>query len=241
MRLDQSIERLHRVGKTTVKQLEKLGLNTLEDLLFYFPFRYDDFTQVRTIADLTPNETATIKVKVDLIANRRSPRQRKNITEAVVSDETGQLNIVWFNQPFLAKTLTVGSQVYLAGKVQDNYNLQMVSPFYEKATSFSTITKRLQPVYSVPGRLTQKQFRYWVKQVLSLVKEIKEFLPENLIEKYNFLKINEAIENIHFPKSKQLFGRAKDRLKFDELFLIQLKIQKHKEQLAKAESSKVKF
>ncbi len=251
MRLDQSIERLHRVGKTTVKQLEKLGLNTLEDLLYYFPFRYDDFTKVRTIADLTPNEVATIKVKVDLIANRRSPRQRKNITEAVVSDDSGQLNVVWFNQPFLTKTLSVGSEVYLAGKVHDNYNLQMVSPFYEKATSFSTITKRLQPVYSVPGRLTQKQFRYWIKQALPLVKNLKEFLPEDLINrpsprlrttrKNKFLHLSQAIENIHFPKTKALLVKAKDRLKFDELFLIQLKIQKYREQLAKAESPKVKF
>lgn len=241
MRLDQPIERLHRVGKTAVKQLEKLDLNTLEDLLFYFPFRYDDFTQVRTIAELTPNQVATIKVKVDLIANRRSPRQRKMITEAVVSDKTGQLNVVWFNQPFLTKTLPVGSEVYLAGKVSDNYNLQMVSPFYEKATSFSTIAKRLQPVYSAPGRITQKQFRYWIKQVLPLVKELQEFLPADLIKKNNFLSLKEAIENIHFPKSKALLIKAKDRLKFDELFLIQLKIQKYREKLAEAKSPKVKF
>jgi len=241
MRLDQPIERLHRLGKTAVKLLGKLGLNTLEDLLFYFPFRYDDFTQVRTIADLKPNEVATIKVKIDLIANRRSPRQRKMITEAVVSDETGQLNVVWFNQPFLTKTLPVGSEVYLAGKVSDNYNLQMVSPFYEKATGFSTITKRLQPVYSSPGRITQKQFRYWIKQALPLAVDLKEFLPDDLIKKNNFLSLKEAIENIHFPKSKILLIKAKDRLKFDELFLIQLKIQKYREQLAKAKSPKVKF
>ncbi|MFZ5365239.1 MAG: ATP-dependent DNA helicase RecG [Patescibacteria group bacterium] len=251
MRPDQSIERLHRVGKTTVKQLEKLGLYTLQDLLFNFPFRYDDFTSVRSIADLAPNEMATIKVKIDLIANRRSPRQRKNITEAVVSDDTGQLNVVWFNQPFLAKILPVGSEVYLAGKVQDNYHLQMVSPFYEKVSGYSTLTSRLQPVYTLTGRLTQKQFRYWVKQALPLAKELKEFLPAELINrpspglrptrKNNFLGISEAIENIHFPKSKELLEKSRNRLKFDELFLIQLKIQQYREQLAKAESPKVKF
>ncbi|HUT22236.1 MAG TPA: ATP-dependent DNA helicase RecG [Candidatus Bipolaricaulota bacterium] len=241
MRLDQSIEMLHRVGKGMSKQLEKLGILDLHDLLFHFPFRYDDFTSVRTIADLTPDENATVKVKIDLIANRRSRRQRKFVTEAVVSDDSGQLNVVWFNQPFLTKTLPVGSEVYLAGKVSDNYHQQMISPFYEKVSSFSTMTERLQPVYSLSGSLTQKQFRYWIKQCLPLAKELKEFLPNELMAKNKFLKITEAIENIHFPKSKELMEQAKERLKFDELFLIQLKIQKYREDLAKENSPKVKF
>jgi len=241
MQLDRSVENLYRVGKTNSKQLYKLGLKTLEDLLFYFPFRYDDFTQVRTIADLTPNQVATIKVKIDLIANRRSPRQRKMITEAVVSDDSGQLNVVWFNQPFLTKTLSVGNEVYLAGKISDDYNLQMISPFYEKVSPYSTLTSRLQPVYPLTGSLTQKQMRYWIKQALPLIKEIKEFLPKDLLKKNNFINISPALENIHFPKSKQLLAKAQDRLKFDELFLIQLKIQKYKKQLAKAKSPKVKF
>jgi ATP-dependent DNA helicase RecG len=110
---------LSRVGKQTEQALKKLGLETVHDLLLYFPFRYDDFSLKVMIGDLKPGSNVNISGTVEIIQNKRSLKQRKNITEALISDESGTVKVVWFNQPFITKNLKAGDEVSLAGRITE--------------------------------------------------------------------------------------------------------------------------
>lgn len=221
-------------------RLKGLGLETLEDLIYYFPFRYEDFSRVKKISELAPNESVTIKVKVQLIANRRSWRKRKILTESLVSDETGSLKVIWFNQPFLTKNIQIGDEIYLSGKL-DESRIQMVSPDYEKVKINTVHTARIVPVYHLTEGLTQKQFRFLLSQVLTLIKQVEEYLPSELLKKYKFLNLVPALLNIHFPQSEELAREARRRLKFDELFIIQYSILKSKQRLGESRASSISF
>jgi len=242
--LTTSIKELSRIGQATASRLKKLGIEIVKDLIFYFPFRYDDFSAVLKIDQLKPGLTASINGKIDLINNRRSPVKKTIITEAMVSDETGTIKIIWFNQPFLTKNLRIGDHIFLAGRVDhDYYGIQMTSPSYEKlGYQNDTIhTGRMVPVYSVTGNLTQKQIRVLSKMIIELVDEIADWMPEQIIKKYNFLGLSSALKEIHFPASKQLLAEAKRRLQFDELFLIQLESQMLRYNLKQKKSIAIGF
>ena len=131
--LNSSIKSISRVGESTAKRLLKLDIETIQDLLMWFPFRYEDYSQVTLIKDLEANTNANIVGTVELIENKRSPRKRMNITEALISDESEQIKIIWFNQPYISKSLKTGDKISLAGKVETDYSgLVMISPMHEK-------------------------------------------------------------------------------------------------------------
>ncbi|MFH0857103.1 MAG: ATP-dependent DNA helicase RecG [bacterium] len=242
--LSTPVKNISKIGQATAGRLKKLGIETAEDLIFYFPFRYDNFSEVLSISHLKPGLTASVQGRIDLINNRRSPVKRKIITEAMITDNTGTIKAVWFNQPFLTKTLRIGDYVSLAGKVDyDYYGIQMTSPSYEKlGYARETIhTGRLVPIYSVTENLTQKQIRTLINIVVDLADKMGEFLPDNIIKKYNFLPVSKALREIHFPTDENILAEAKRRLKFDELFLIQLQSQILKHNLKNKKSSALGF
>ncbi|MCU0680596.1 MAG: DNA helicase RecG, partial [Planctomycetes bacterium] len=117
--LDSTITSLHKVGRTIASRLKKIDINTARDLLFYFPFRYNDFGQTIKISELKADTLANVIGEIELIQNKRSKFKRLNITEALIKDETETVKVIWFNQPFLAKTLKVGETISLAGKVSE--------------------------------------------------------------------------------------------------------------------------
>jgi len=240
--LGTPISELPRVGNILTKRLHKLGLKKVSDLFFYYPFRYDDFSQITLIAKVQLNTTATIKARINLIATKRSPRKRIYITEALVSDQTGSLKVIWFNQPFIPRLIQPGDFVYFSGKVEhDQYGIYLNNPTYEKVKADQTHTARIVPVYSLTENLTEKQIRYLVKLVLPLAKNIPDWLPENIKKEYHLLNLSQALYQIHFPVNYQTLLKAQDRLKFDELFLIQLKTQFLRKELAQEKSPAMKF
>ncbi|MFA6194831.1 MAG: ATP-dependent DNA helicase RecG [Patescibacteria group bacterium] len=223
--LDSNITELNRVGKTTSKLLKKLGLETVHDLLFYFPFRYDDFASVSTIAELKANENTHVIGTIELIQNKKSFKRRMFITEALVTDDSGSLKVIWFNQPFLTRTFKPGDKISLAGKVTEDYSgLSMITPVAEKMYSESLIhTKGLIPNYHLTENLTQKQIRYLVKEVITLADKIEDWIPVNVKKRLELLDLGPALHLIHFPKSHEEITTARKRLGFAELFLRQLK------------------
>ena len=224
--LETPIEDFSRVGKITAKRLENLGLRTAEDLLFYFPFRYEDWSKIVPIRELSYGSVGTCRGRVELIKNTRSFYRRKNITEALVSDNSGSIKVVWFNQPYLPKILKIGDEIFLSGKVDfDRFGLHLTSPSYEKviANQETTHTARIVPVYSVTENLTNKQIRFLVKAVIPLADKVFDWLPPEIKKNFQLVNLNEAVKQAHFPDSKAKFFAARRRLKFDELFLVQLK------------------
>jgi ATP-dependent DNA helicase RecG len=265
MHLHTRVSALHRVGKTLDKRLAHLGVTTVKDLLWYLPFRYEDYSKTVTIKeveeqfrhhiDTDPEMVVTIGATLELIANKRSIKKRMMITEAIVSDGTAQLRIVWFGQPFLTRVLKVGDRIMLSGKIQkDMYGLMMKGPVYEKIkdqgseikTSAddgveTTHTGRIVPMYSLTSGMTQKQLRFLVRECVNHVDLMKEWLPSDILEAGDFVTLSAALKGIHFPDSHEELHAALRRLKFDELFLLQLRAKSVRESYAQFHAPEIPF
>ncbi|PIR76783.1 MAG: DNA helicase RecG [Candidatus Magasanikbacteria bacterium CG10_big_fil_rev_8_21_14_0_10_42_10] len=252
MHLDTHIIHLNKVGEAFEKRLLRLGIKTAQDLLFHFPFRYEDFSEVAGISQLRDGQETTVQGTIELIANKRSPRKRTMITEAVISDGHAQMRVVWFGQPFIAKSLHVGDHVFLSGKVKDDmFGLQMVGPSYEKiketppnlplAGEEPLHTARIVPMYPLTNGLTQKQIRMLIKQVLPVAKELKEWLPEDIQDQVDVMPLHEALAHIHFPEDMDSLRHAERRLKFDELFLLQLRAEMIRQEVKRETASGILF
>lgn len=241
--LNSPLAELNRVGKTNAQLLKKLGLGTVQDLLFYFPFRYDDFTKNSRIADLVAGTSANIIGTVELIQNKKSFRRRIYVTEALIADQSETIKIIWFNQAFLTKTLKVGDKISVAGTVSENNGqLVFVSPQYEKIYDDKLVnTQGLVPNYHTTENLTQKQIRYLLKQIINLGSSVEDFLPAPIRKKLNLLNLGEALDKIHFPKSEEEVRRARYRLAYDEVFLLALKAQLIKNELKKRNAPQIVF
>jgi len=241
--LNSPISELYRVGKTTSSLLKKLGLGTAQDLLFYFPFRYDDFSRSVPIADLEPDTDANVLGTVELIQNKKSFKRRMFITEALISDGGDSLKITWFNQPFLTRTLKVGDKISVSGRVGENYGqMTMISPAYEKIYSDDLIhTKGLIPNYHSTAGLTQKQIRSLVKEVIPLAAEIEDWLPAEIKTRLNLLDLSQALRQIHFPADSAEISEAQKRLGFAELFWRQLQSQMIRRQLKSRRAWPIEF
>ena len=220
------IRQLNRVGEKTEKALQKLGINTVLDLLFYFPFRYENYEVCEKISDIKAGKLISVKGQIDLIRNRRSFRRRLIISEALIKDESASLEVIWFNQAFISKNLKAGDFVSLAGKVKEqNGRLIMLSPVYEKINKKQEKihTNNIVPIYSLSASLTQKQLRFLIHQALSRIKKIPEYLPREVIRSQELIAPREALQKIHFPQKQKDIDLAVQRFKFAELFLFQLK------------------
>lgn len=241
--LDSKIKDLNRVGDATVKILARLEINSISDLLFYFPFRYDDFTTSIPISELEINTNVNLIGTIELIQNRRSAKRKMFITEALLSDDTDTIKIIWFNQPFLTRTLKIGDKISIAGRVSDNHDqLAIISPQYEKIYSDDLIhTKGLIPNYHLTSALSQKQIRALIKQVINLADSVPDWLPLEIKNRLNLLDLGTAINKIHFPKNINDAFEAQKRLGFTELFLRQLKAQIIKRQIKNRTAPEIKF
>jgi ATP-dependent DNA helicase RecG len=235
--LSTKIEEVPKIGVAYAKKLKKFGIKTVQDLLFYFPARYDDFSEIISIRSARQmlGETVCIQGQITEIESSKSFKSYMNLTEAVVQDDSGQINVVWFNQPYMDKNLKEEDFVCLAGKVGFyNKKLYLNNPSYEKINEIGeneelTHTGRIVPVYSETRGVTSRWLRYIIKPLLYRFCEfIPESLPEEIIKKYKFLPIQKAVWQLHFPESFEHADAAKSRFSFEELFLVQLNVLKEK-------------
>ncbi len=243
--LNSPIEQINRVAKKITPKMKKLGLLTVADLLKYWPFRWEDWSQIKKINKIEPNTRATVKVKVELIQNKRSKYRKKMITEAILSDDSDSIRAIWFNQPYLTKNIKVGDYLFISGKVEMSHEgTQFIHPQYEKISSYAnepTHTARVVPIYPLTKGVTNKQLRYVIKSVIGLVKNIKDWLPEDVVYKYKLMPLPKAVYNMHFPQDIATKNIALERIKFNELFLIQLRSILTKQQLKKLKAPKIEF
>jgi ATP-dependent DNA helicase RecG len=226
--ISTSIQYLKGVGPKKAKLLSRLGIKTIEDLLYYFPRRYEDRSKFLTISQLKPEENQTIKAKVVVKNLRQSWRRRGfSILEVVFTDKTGKIFCVWFNQPYLKDYFKVGQETILYGKVQEySGRLQMSSPEFEivDETDGSCLDiGGIIPVYSLPEGITQRYFRRLIKTSLdACISGIKDIFSYDIRAKYNLLNLAKSLINIHFPESPELKTEAYRRLAFEEFFLFQI-------------------
>jgi len=240
MTLETPIENLPLIGPAYAKRLKKLDIVTLEDLLYHFPFRYIDYSLVSPIGRLQAGETVSIRGEVISIKNEYT-RRGKKIQKAVIADASGEIQVIWFNQPFLVKTIISGQTIGLSGKVDwFGRSLVLVSPEYEilkdgEKEKYETIhTARLVPVYHETYGLSSKWLR---SRIAPLVKKfvpgLKEFIPPQIAKKHDLVKFNQALAEIHFPKNQKTVQKARQRFAFEELFLLQLAALRRKKEWQK--------
>ncbi len=240
--LQTEIEKLPRVGPVLTKRLLRLGLKNVNDLLFYFPFRYDDYSAIVPISTIKKDASVTIRGRISIIANKRSFKRRMYMTECLISDSSGTIKAIWFNQPFITRLLKAGDEAYFSGKAEySSYGLQLMNPTYEKIKKEQTHTARIVPVYSLTENLTEKQIRYLIKMVLPLCQNIIEWVPEKILKKYELIGIQQALKEVHFPINKNALIQARRRLKFNELFLIQCKTQSLRQKLKLEKAPQIFF
>jgi ATP-dependent DNA helicase RecG len=196
--LNTPIEKLFQIGPTYVQRLHKVGIKTAEDMLFYFPFRYDDFSGVKKIGDIEVDETVSIVGKIIDIRNIKTRKKRMNLTEALIEDDSGMIKAIWFNQPFLTRNLRIDTNVSLSGKVvYAQEGLQLSNPAYEILGRKEIIhTGRFVPVYHETEGLSSKWLRAYIKPLIKLTNEIEEYLPYDIIKRQGFFGIQEAIRQM---------------------------------------------
>ena len=240
--LSTPIKELTRVGRATERYMSRLGIETVEDLIFYFPKRYEDLTALKKINELEVGESATIRARLEQIKSFRSPRKRMIITEAMVSDETGSLRLIWFKQPYLAKSLKQGAWYYFSGKVDDKYHFEMVSPVYELAntTGEQLHLNRIVPIYKLTEGITQKQLRWLIKIALPTAENLEEWMPDFTIKDNKFYPIRKALKEVHFPDDIDDAKQAMARFKFGELLLLQLIAAKSRASLTELSAPSIK-
>ena len=240
MNLATSIENIAGIGPVFQRRLKKLGIKTIQDLFFHFPRRYEDFSNLIPISKLKINEICTLQGKITFIETSRSWKKRIYITEAIIEDKTGAIKALWFNQPYLTKTLKIGDSVFFSGKVTISKNGAYLSnPIYEKG-DFSldlTHTGRLIPVYSETAGLSSRWIRYILKPLLiDLENQIDETLPSDLLKEFDLMPIRKALWEVHFPSSLELSKKAQKRFSFEELFYIELFVLRERNRLNKEKS-----
>lgn len=219
--LSSSVSDLPGLGSKAVSDLRSLDIKSVRDLLWYVPFRYDDYSRVVGACEARPGETVTVVGSIESIESRPAKNGRMKLVEAVVGDKTGELKVVWFNQSYLEKTLQIGSRVSLAGRVDGRYGRSLVNPIIERGGE-QTHTGRIVPVYGLTGSLTMRRLRDAVKAALPAASELPDWLPTHIVEQELYPRLSEALRGVHFPDSKLELESAVTRLKFDELFLHQM-------------------
>ncbi len=231
--LQTPLSSIHGIGPRFLQKFKKLGVETVRDLLWHFPSRYEDFSAVTDIADLVPREECTVRGFVRKLEMRRAWRKRMFILEGIVEDATGAIRVVWFNQTYIRNVLSEGTPVNLSGKVSVSRDGEMYfsNPTYEIPSKRNEETKhtgRIVPVYPETKGLTSKGIRYIVKPLLERVGNLEETLPEEIVETFGFAPLSEAIRAVHFPDTIEEGIEARKRFAFEDLFFLQLFLLKER-------------
>jgi ATP-dependent DNA helicase RecG len=226
MELTSSVGSLPFVGHVYLKKLGKLDIYTIEDLLHHVPSRYIDYSKVTKIKDLKKDDLVTIQATVTSMKNIYTKRGKK-IQIAKVEDDTGKTSAMWFNQPFLVRSIKSGEKYSFSGKVGFlNGGMGLMSPDWEGVfEKKDTIhTGRLVPVYPETAGVSSKWLRSRISHVIDNYDHVlKEFLPKSILKKYDLEGFPEAVKGVHYPKTATLAEESKKRLAFNELLFIHLR------------------
>ena len=227
-----SIGKLKGIGEKTEALFLRIGVNTIEDLIRYYPRGYDIFEDPVPISQLEEGKTAAVTGAV-FGRIQVSGNQRLQITTLYLKDLTGTLKVIWFRMPFLRNTLGKGGPITLRGRVvRKREGLVMEHPeIYYPSAKYEEKRHSMQPVYSLTAGLTNNAVIKAVKQALDCVSEKMNILPRKVEEKYGFPPYVQAVQTMHFPQNKESFICARERFAFEEflIFILSLRRMKHSE------------
>lgn len=238
--LKTSVQYIKGVGERIAQLLAKIGVNTVEELIYHFPRRYEDYSNVLKIKDVKPG-ALTLEVKVKSV-HQRYARRGLHITEALVSDDTGSLKIIWFNQPYRAVALKTDKAYFISGEYSFQGNrYQIINPSMELVSTFPKNTARIVPIYPETKGLRSHQIRKLIGEVLPLIRGLPEPLPDFVVGQERLMSHAQALENLHFPATGEALNWAKDRLGFEELYEVLLASLLNKQAIEHEQGTKIVF
>ncbi len=243
MEFQDLIEKHFRLQDSQKKALKKIGLKTIEDLLYHFPTRYGDTSEMKNIGSLVSGETAVIYGRVSGLKTGKAFVKRTPISEGIIEDETGKIKVIWFHQPYIAKMIHEGALVRVEGKISDRKGvLGMMNPKIETVTKLPTgvgdslfgeegEAHSLYPVYPESQGITSNWFYHAINKIFKsqILENVTDAIPDYILKTYNLPSLATALIWIHAPLKKDHATSARKRFAFEEVFFIQL--QKKKDRL----------
>ena len=216
----------------TAKQLsnlKSLGIRTVYDLVYYFPRAYDDRTNIKKIGELKFNEYVVLKANVMSVVNL-TVRSGKKIVKAMVSDDTGIMEILWFGMPYIKKSLKIGEEYLFIGQTKKSAVFQLINPEYKLFSGQQKVSEsEILPIYSSNKNITQNSLRKLVEKFLvNFLNYFEENIPKELIKEYKIMERKSAVKNIHYPVSMKEIEEAKRRFAIEELLILELGILKNR-------------
>jgi ATP-dependent DNA helicase RecG len=259
MKPNDKLETHFKLGLDQKKALTHLGLMTIRDLLYHFPSRYTDMSDIRHINTLAPGETATILGTVSNLKKKKGFKSKIPMGQATLTDLTGSINIIWFHQPYLATMLKDGTAVRVTGKVSESktYGLTLTNPqinkedvlpidlhdsLFKKHTENGS-TQFGYPVYRESKGITSLWIYHAIQKILKseAIKNIIDYLPSDIVASYNLPVLHTALVWIHLPQKKEHADVARKRFAFEEVFFIQLVRQQERKAYEELFSYKLKI
>jgi len=222
--LKKPLRYLKGVGEARAALFHKLGIFTVGDIITHFPRNYEDRSSLKKIAELKDGEKCSFEGVISSEVIESRPRKGLLLSRVLISDGTGYINGVWFNQSYLKKNFVKGDRYIFYGAVTRKRSFEVVNPVYEKIGGKAPVnTCRIVPIYPSTGKLTQNAIRSVIRNALEYAAgSLEEILPKWMLDDYNLVNIEYAIQNIHYPQSDEAFLKARRRLVFEELLLLQL-------------------
>lgn len=230
MRLNDELAEISKSFKNYATRLEKLEIRNVQDLLYHLPSRYEDFSLTVPIASAQPGEIVTISGEITKVPNPYTHFAKK-IQNIEITDDTGSIDAIWFNQPFLLKIFKKGDKISISGPIKSFKGKVTVQPMeyeliYDKGKTLHT--GGLIPVYPETRGISSKWLRRQIYNALLKIDEVEELLPKKTLKKYGLRTRKNSLLNVHFPKSKQEAEDARAMLSFEEVFLLNLNMFERK-------------
>ena len=240
MQLSTELSAVKGVGDALAGKLAGLGLHSVQDIINYYPRRYDDYSSLVTIGALMPGPV-TVQAQITE-AKGRYVRRGLHITEAVASDGTGSVRLVWFNQPYRAAALKVDQEYFVTGEFgMNNRRFSIQNPNIELVSDFPVNTARILPKYRETKGLSSKQIRNVLAKVVPVIRALPEQLPPTIIKENKLVSYAEALEQIHFPESSERLATARRRLAFQEVFELITASLLNKAEIMQEEAPRIPF
>ncbi|HLC95545.1 MAG TPA: DEAD/DEAH box helicase, partial [Patescibacteria group bacterium] len=221
---DTPLSSVTSIKKQTLAKLARLDVLTVSDMLYHFPHRYEDYSGIRPVSTLAPDEKCTLEGRVIAIKASRTWKKKMLLTEATLEDASGQIRLIWFNQRFVAQTLKSGMSIRASGKVtRDKRGLLIHNPAFERSSRDATHTGRLVPIYPETAGLTSKFFRWQLTNIFPKLTQFPDPVPTDILTRLHLPSLKQALFYLHFPQDTKHALIAQKRFAFDEMFFVQLK------------------
>ncbi|PIR73699.1 MAG: DNA helicase RecG [Candidatus Moranbacteria bacterium CG10_big_fil_rev_8_21_14_0_10_35_21] len=222
--LKTPIQKLPRIGEKYLSKISHLNIHTIGDLFFHFPARYVDYSNLMPISQIKTDELITIQGKITKNKTTRTWRRKMYLTEILVSDATGSVKALWFNQPYLTEALEEGREIRLSGKLSKGKSgIYFSNPSWELASRIPTNTGRLVPIYPETAGVTSRWLRWQIQCLFKLNIEFFDPIPQEILQKLHLPDLKRALFWIHFPKKEDQYLLAQKRFAFQEMFFLQIK------------------